>query len=620
MPNPRSSLANPRALWPVPYRVAAAALVVVAVFVAYAPALRGGFIWDDDAHVTRPELRSAHGLYRIWFDVGATQQYYPLLHSAFWLQHKLWGDSPVGYHAVNVAMHACAAVLVLLIMRRLLAEKAAPWADEAAFLTAAVFALHPVHVESVAWITELKNTLSAVFYLAALLAYLGFDRSRRPRLYLLATVLFVLALLTKPVTVTLPAALLVVLWWQRGRLSWRRDAFPLLPWFALSIVSGLFAAWVEHDVIGAQGEGFTLLPAQRLLLPGRVIWFYLSKLAWPAELIFVYPCWSVDPAVWWQWFFPLALIALLVVLLAVSRRSRAPLAALLFFSGSLFPFLGFFNAYLFLYTYVADHFQYLPSLGVIALVCGGAAAAVARIPGRAARAVFLLVLPVALGVLAHRQCQMYADIQTLYETTIRKNPACWMAYNNLGIVLKDQGQLQKAIEHYRHALQLRPGYPEAHNNLGVALNTLGRHNEAVASYEEALRLRPNYPDALANHIAALTDGGRLPEAIDRAQKAVRLCPDDPRIHANFGIVLGMAGRHRESADQFAEAVRLQPDLAEAHANLALAYHALGRLPEALAAAQRARELANSSGQAALVRQIDAWIESWRARTRTADRP
>lgn len=574
--------------------------------------MRGQFIWDDDAHVTKPELRSAHGLYRIWFDVGATQQYYPLLHSAFWIQHKLWGDWPIAYHLVNLVLHICVTMLVMAIMRRLLRAKSVAWADAGAFLTAVVFALHPVHVESVAWITEQKNTLSAVFYLTALLTYLRFDRDRRRGPYALATMLFVLSLLTKPVTVTLPAAILVILWWQRGRLAWRRDVAPLSPWLAISVVSGLFAAWVERDVIGAQGEAFGLSATQRLLLPGRVVWFYLWKLAWPAELIFVYPRWTVDPAAWLQWSFPAGLILLLIVAATVSRRSRAPLAALLFFIGSLFPVLGFFNVYLFQYTYVADHFQYLPSLGVIALVCGAAAAGISRIPQPRERVGLLLALPVVLGLLTFRQCRMYSDIETLYETTIRKNPVCWMAHNNLGIVLKNKGRREEAIEHYRRALQLRPGYPEAHNNLGVVLNEMGRYSEAISSYREALRLRPHYPDALGNLITSLTNAGHLQEAIERSRQLVESDRGNVRVRISLGIALNMAGRYREAAGQFEEVVRLRPDLVESHWNLSLCYSSLGRASEALAAARRALELAGASGQADRVEIIQAWMNSHRA--------
>jgi tetratricopeptide (TPR) repeat protein len=719
MPSRSSSLARRTVVWSPLFRVAAAALIVLATISAYAPAVRGGFIWDDDAHVTKPALRSVHGLYRIWFDVGATQQYYPLVHSAFWLEHKLWGDSPPGYHVVNIVLHAGAAVLVLLIARRLLAERGVAWAEAGAFLTAAVFALHPVQVESVAWITELKNTLSAVFYLAALLTYLRFDRTRNTRFYLLATALFVLGLLSKTVTATLPAALLVIFWWQRGRLAWKRDVAPLLPWFVLGVVSGLFTAWVEHNLIGAQGQAFELSAVQRLLLAGRVVWFYLSKLAWPAELIFIYPRWSVNAAAGGQWLFPAGLVVLLVALLALVGRSRAPLAALLFFVGTLFPVLGFFNVYPFLYSFVADHFQYLASLGIVALACSGVAAGVARIPGRIARTACLLALPLVLGVLTFRQSQVYANSQTLYETTIRQNPACWMAYNNLGIVLKNRGLYREAVEHYRRALQLRPDYPEAHNNLGIALSALGRPDEAITAYQEALRLRPANPEALGNLANTLTSAGRYPEAVDSLQQALRFDPHsaglhfslgatlqatgrladavaeyrralelDPawpgvrqqlelaqaatqtperaiatyeqvlrsqpddiqahfalavvlaqvgrvgeavehyqqvvrmqpghvEAHSNLASLLARAGRLDQAIPHFEQAVRLRPDRVEMHMNLAVAYSSAGRFPDALAAAQRAQDLARSSGQAALAEQIEAWIASHRTRVGAA---
>ena len=215
-------------------------------------------LWDDSAHVTRPELQSLHGLWRVWFDLGATQQYYPLLHSAFWVEHKLWGDAPFYYHLLNVLLHAAAACLLLAALKRLKIP--------GAFLAAGIFALHPVYVESVAWITEQKNTLSAVFYFASLLFYLRFDEERGARDYFCAAGFFILALLSKTVTATLPAALLVIFWWKRGRLSLTRDVAPLLPWFALGAVAGLFTAWVERRMIGAQGAAFEFTILQRILL------------------------------------------------------------------------------------------------------------------------------------------------------------------------------------------------------------------------------------------------------------------------------------------------------------------------------------------------------------------
>jgi protein O-mannosyl-transferase len=711
---PNKDLIGADQVGPARWMVSRALLLLVMVVVAYLPAMRGQFIWDDDAHVTKPELRSAHGLYRVWFEVGATQQYYPLLHSAFWVEHKLWGDRPCGYHLLNIALHACAAVLVMSIMRRLLNEKSPAWADEAAFLTAAVFALHPVHVESVAWISEQKNTLSAVFYLAAMLAYLRFDRERRPFLYITAVALFAMGLLTKTITATLPAALLVILWWQRGRLSWKRDAFPLVPWFILGIGSGLFTTWVEHELIGAKGQAFDFGWVQRLMLVGRIVCFYLCELAWPAELIFMYPRWTVNPTAWVQWLFPLGLVLLVIALAALSRKSRAPLAALLFFIGSLSPVLGLFNVYPFLYSFVADHFQYLPSLGIISLICGVMAASASRVPWRAGRATLLLALPVALGILTFRQCRMYADVQTLYEATIQKNPTCWMAHNNLGVVLKNKGRRDEAIEHYRRALQLRPDYPEAHNNLGIVLNAMGQHDEAIAAYREALRLRPANPDALSNMAIALTDSGRYQEAISCLERALRYDPQNAALHGNLGetlatagrlpeaiveyrramelnpnqpgvqlrligamangqapertiaayeqvlrtepdnaqahfalavvladhgrieqaiehyqhairinpsymearnnlaTILARAGRLAEAIPHFEEAVRLKPDHVETWMNLAVAYSSAGRIPGAISAAQAARDLAYSSGQPALVREIESWMETRRA--------
>ncbi len=288
---------------------------------------------------------------------GATQQYYPLLHSAFWLEHFMWGEAVVGYHLTNIVLHALSACLVVMVMRRL--------SLPGAWLAGLVFALHPVNVESVAWISEQKNTLSGVFCLASLLIYLHFDEDRQKSKYLLATGLFVLALLSKTVTATLPAVLLVIFWWRRGRLEWKRDVLPLLPWFALGICAGLFTSRVERTFGGASGTDFLLTPAQRLLIAGRAICFYAGKLFWPANLTFFYPQWKIDAAVWWQWLFPAGVLALGLGLVLASRRYRGPLAGFLIFAGTLFPVLGFLNVYPFRYSYVADHFQYLACLGII---------------------------------------------------------------------------------------------------------------------------------------------------------------------------------------------------------------------------------------------------------------
>lgn len=576
-------------------------LFLVAALAAYAPALRGEFLWDDLGHVTHPALQSWSGLLRIWFEPGVTQQYYPLLHSAFWFEHRLWDDAVLGYHLVNVLQHAFAATLFGLILRRL--------AVPGAWFAAALFLLHPVCVESVAWICEQKNTLSLVLYLGAALAYLRFDETRSRRAYALATGLFVLALLTKTVTATLPGALLVVAWWRRGKLSWRADVLPVLPWFALGAAGGLFTAHFERVLIGAQGADFALSAADRLVLAGRVFWFYLGKLAWPAELVFVYPRWHVNAAVWWQWLFPLAGLALLGGLMWWSRRSRAPLAVALLFAGSLFPVLGFLNVYPFVFSYVADHFQYLASLAVFAL----AGAALSRLPKPAAP-IAPLLLAGLLGILTWQQAAQYRDNVTLYETTLRRNPDAWLAHHNLATLHSDGGRYAEALPHVERTLALRPDYPEAlamqgnvltqlgrpgealppleravrlqpryaeaHNNLGTALMALGRPDEGRARFEQAVQLQPDYVAARLNLGLALASAGRIAEATPHFQKAVELDPTHLTARLQLGTALAMQSRYADALPHFEAALELDPESDQGHLRLAMTLRALGRTADA----------------------------------------
>jgi hypothetical protein len=396
--------------------IAFAGLVLAAALLAYLPALQGGLLWDDDAHVTRPSLQSLHGLWRIWFEAGATQQYYPLLHTAFWAEHRLWGDSVLGYHLANVVQHALAAWLLYVILRIL--------SFPAPRLAALLFALHPACVESVAWISEQKNTLSTVFYLASGLLYLRFDETRRRGPYAWALALFALALLTKSVTASLPAALLLVLWWVRGRIGWRRDVAPLLPWFAIGAASGLFTVWMEKKFIGAEGADFSFTALQRLLLAGRIVVFYLHGLVWPTNLMFIYPRWPLQSETARSTLCLLGVLALLGTLLARARKPRGPLVGLLFFAGTLFPALGFVDIYPFRFSFVADHFQYLASIGVLVSVAWGLSWIMGRIPlGGAGRTCLLLAVPASLGVLSWRQCRIYRDSETLYRETLARNPS-----------------------------------------------------------------------------------------------------------------------------------------------------------------------------------------------------
>jgi protein O-mannosyl-transferase len=559
------------------------AAIPLAVLAAYWPALRGGLLWDDDSHVTAPALQSLHGLWRIWFSLGATQQYYPLLHSAFWLEHRLWGDAVLGYHLANLAQHALAACLGVLIVRRL--------ALPGAWLAGLVFALHPVCVESVAWISEQKTTLSAVFYLSSAFIYLGFDRTRRRSSYLWALGLFILALLTKTVTATLPAALLVIFWWQRGRLDLRRDVRPLLPWIALGAAAGLFTAWVERTMIGAQGPAYALTAVQRCLLAGRAMWFYAAKLLWPANLIFSYPRWHIDPAVWWQWLYPAALLFIAIALLVGQARGlrrplRPTLAVLLLFAGTLFPVLGFLNVYPFLFSYVADHFQYLASLALIVPLSSLLISLVTRL-GKPADVVLPAVLLAILGTLTWRQSHIYRDTETLYRATLIRNPASWMAHNNLGIALLDKpGHLAEAQAEFRAALELNPNDAAAHNNLGNALARVpGRLPEAIREFEIAIRLEPRLAQAHQNLGNALARNPKhLEDGIAQLKIAIQLKPDDPQIRNDLGVMLLPAsGRLSDAITEFQDALKISPDNAQFRTNLGNALAQIpGRLPEAVA--------------------------------------
>ncbi|MEX2115115.1 MAG: hypothetical protein WD845_18115 [Pirellulales bacterium] len=415
---------------PASYRTLLLAAVLVAITAnAYAPVFRCGYIWDDDSYVTRNDtLHSADGLRRIWFEVGATPQYYPLVFTSFWIEYQLFGLNPAVGHAINVLLHCAAALLVWRVLLALGLPAPVAW------LAALIFGIHPVHVESVAWITERKNVLSGVCYLASLLAYLQFDErdrapedsqqhQRRWRYYALAVILFVAALLSKTVTASLPVAILLLLWYRYGRVR-LGDLARVVPFVALGIGLGLVTVWLERHLVGAVGEEWNLSLVERVLLAGRAAWFYTCKLLWPHPLIFVYPRWNVDAAVAWQYLYPAAALGLVARLwIKRSALGRGPLVAVLFFLISLAPALGFVNVFPMRYSYVADHFQYLASLGIITLMAGVAwqVYGYAAESARPAVALFGLVCLATLATLTWRQIDDYVDIETLWRNTLAKN-------------------------------------------------------------------------------------------------------------------------------------------------------------------------------------------------------
>ncbi|HYA17463.1 MAG TPA: tetratricopeptide repeat protein [Bryobacteraceae bacterium] len=520
-----------------------ATLLIVLTFAVYWPALHGGLVMDDARHITRLDLRSVHGLWRIWFELGATSQYYPLLHSAFWTEYQLWGGAVTGYHLVNVLLHAGSSLLLVAILKKL--EIRGAW------LAGFLFALHPLCVESVAWIAEQKNTLSTILYLGAALAYLQFDRSRARRPYWLALGLFVLALLSKSVTATLPAALLIVFWWKRGRVDIEQDVKPIAPFLVLGVGMGLFTAWVERTYIQAAGPDFSQSILLRMGIAGRVVWFYLSKILVPVGYMFVYPRWGDDVSPLWL----LSVLAAIGVLVWYARRDRAPLAVFLIFLVTLVPVLGFLNVYPFLYSYVWDHFAYLAAPAVIALCAAGIARV---IPERAG-----MVVVLGLGALTFVRAGTFRDGTTLYTDTLRRNPSAWLAHTNLAGELLLANQVPSAIEHLHAALQLRPQSPDAHYNLGTALASMPGHSgDAIQEYETAIRLKEDTPEAhdkLGRELMNVP--GRQAEGIRHLERALEFNPDFADAHLNLGIALSrVPGRMGDALDHLETALRLEPGI------------------------------------------------------------
>jgi tetratricopeptide (TPR) repeat protein len=523
--------------------VPALALVGITTL-AYGPAFRAGFVWDDDVHVTRNEaIRSWRGLADIWRTPGTIVQYYPLTHTIWWVQYHLWGVAPRGYHGVNVLLHGVNAILVWLVLRRLRVP--------GAWIAAAVFALHPVHVESVAWVSELKNVQSGFFYLLALLAALRWlhpeeeDTPASTCMYALSLLCFVAAVLSKSVTITLPVVLALLLWWRNGRLE-RGQVVALVPLAAVCVPAAALTVWMEHHYVGAIGDEWALSLPGRFLVAGRAPWFYAAKLAWPSRLSFVYPRWTIDPSAWSQWLFPLAGLATLAALIALRHRlGRAPLAAALCFVVTLGPALGFVDVYPMRYSFVADHFQYLASIAPIALLVAGGTLAMRRLHRATGRALAAALLG-ALGVLAWQRAAVFETAEALWRDTLAKNPSAWMAHNNLGLQLQAEQRLNEAAEHYREAMRLRPNYPEAIYNLGNVLAAEGRLSEAEAQYEAAL--------GLDDRFAA--------------------------VHNNLGNILVMQGRIDDGKRQYRRAIELDPDYAEARRNLSIAEQWRGRMPPA----------------------------------------
>ena len=581
-----------------------AVLIALAAVLCYGRTLGCGWIWDDDFYVwNNPTLKSLGGIFDIWFKPLSIPQYYPLVHTTYWLEYRLWGDWPAGYHAVNVLLHAGNAILLWLVLQRL--------GVPAAWLGAVLFAVHPVGVESVAWVTERKNTLSMGMALGSLLAWLSFrDQDAGMagwRWYWLSLALFVAALLSKTVTVSLIGVILVISWWKNGRIT-GRDLRLAIPFVAVGLPLALATVWLEKHHVGAADVDWGLSPLDRIVLAGRVICFYATKLLWPQPLAFFYDRWQIDAREARQWLYPGAVLAAIAAAwFARHSIGRGPLAAILLFCGCLFPALGFFDVYPFKFSFVADHFAYHAMPAFLAAT----AALIAVVGDRLGRSRELQAAAVAacvgLGLVTIARTQVYDNLETLCTDTLAKTPGSWAARNILAPYLTDLGRYADADRVYTVIAadgDLPPGPHDRamwHYNHARALEGLGRAADAERLYREAITLDARYAKPRSNLAKLLADSGRAEEAIVLYTELLRV-PLNPAARAkacmNLGTVLADKKAWPEAEKKFRESLALVPQSGDSWEWLGISVLRQGRVAEAITAFERAAALANDPPAAA----------------------
>lgn len=590
-----------------------AGLIVLLTLVVYQPAIRGAFLWDDDRHVSQNRtLRSAEGLINIWlhpstgrtYETGyVTPQYYPLTHTTYWLEYHLWGLNTVGYHLINILLHAGAALILWQILKLLKVP--------GAWVAAAIFAVHPIQAESVAWITERKNVLSGIFFVGSIYAHLRFvinrDGGRKEwAWYAAALVMFACAVLSKTVAAVMPAVMVVILWWRfrKIQLSW---LLGLIPFAVFGAMLGRQTAWMERHIVGATGPEWDLSFVDRLQIAGHAFWFYLGKLFWPANLTFTYTRWPLGQG--WGYVI-LAAVALGIagVFWIIGRRGRAVGAGLLAYAVMLFPAMGFFDVYPMRFSFVADHFQYLAGMAVITTVVGVIASRVWRGEhARGAQAVqgFAGAVIVVLAVMTWRQAGIYASPITLWRDTVAKNPDAWMAQYNLGTELalqaineRGMGDAESATKSFDEAMgcfakcvAIRPEHAKAYANWGVALMETGKPSEAEEKLKHAIELDPSADEAHVSLGLLYTRSNRPAPAQAEFEKVIALNPKSWLGYLNLGKLLAAKGKLPEAEQALSKEVEIQPNDAEGNYQLGLVFARELKAPGALMHVGKACELA-----------------------------
>ena len=572
---------QPRSRWTC--GIVPGAVLFLLVLLVYLPANRAGYVWDDDKLLTQnPAIVGSAGLGTVWTTRAA--DICPLTITALWTMYQVWGDTPWAYHWTNILLHSLGALLLWRVLGRLRIP--------GAWLGATLWALHPVQVESVAWISEMKNTLSGVFYLLAILFFLWrLDPERTEKragtewtYYVLTLLCAGLAMASKTSTMVLPAVLCLLAWWADGGWRWRR-LWGITPVFLFSLAAVVLSIWTQLRDQTAVGNdaAWVCSGPQRLATAGDIVWFYLGKLLWPHPLMAIYPRWEINAGQPLA-FLPLLLVVIVGVALWFLRRSVQARAGLLTFGCflvAMLPVSGVVEISYFRLSFVADHLLYLASMAPLALAGAGMASLYRGYPG--ARAPLMGAgLLLVLGVTTWQRTLVYRSQETLWRDALDKNPRCWAAYDNLGRSAELGGRLDEAIDLYRKAIDINPDDLVSCNNLGNALLQKGATDEALHWYQTAVRLAPGDPKSHDNLGNGFQRKGDLNDAIIQYREAVRLGPRLASAHSNLGNALLRKGRVEEAIDQYQQALALQPRQATIRANLGAAFFQQKRVDDAVA--------------------------------------
>ena len=563
-----------------------ALLLILCAVIAYLPAIGAGFVWDDDLLLTaNPQMESGQGLKEIW--LGKTVDYQPLTFTIFWLEKAAWGDGPVGYHVISILLHAVAAVLLWRILSILRIP--------GSWLAALLFVIHPINVASVAWIAELKNTLSAAFFFGSILAFLSSLKWNDTKLYLLSIALFALAGLSKGAVVIMPVVLGGCLVWTNKKIT-REDLVRITPLVFIAIVISLLTIRYQSSALD-YGLASASLPF-RIARAGMILWLYLREILFPINLSPMLAQWQ--PNVYSALvYLPHLLVVALLGVFFWKRHSwgRPFLFASSYYFWMLLPVLGFVWMALQQETPCADWWQYLAAPGIFAGIAAGFVTVSKGASRKTRRRLYVLacVVLAVLTVQTWRRCTIYQSMETYCRAVLDENPHVWALQTNLGVTLAARGEFEQAIACHRQALRDNPRFMQAHNNLGNALSATRNWREAETEFVRALQLSPSNAVVLGNLSDNYFRAGKTGEALVADANAIKADRYNPRRYVEFGVKLAANQQFEQAVVCFKNALVLNPRDIVTQIKLVQALMAAGHGEDAFVASKQAMQSARESG-------------------------